>query len=90
MFDRREEPRNRIEKALDILPGKTGSRYATINCPLERDGSSIKFYPVRVLKYLLPYQLLSVQILKDAFDNRVWLPIEYDAAQIKYDVQGAP
>ena len=39
---------------------------------------------------MTPKQVSSFQILEDAFDDRFWLPVENDDAQVEYDVQNMP
>ena len=40
-----------------------------------------------VIDYFLPHQFLCSRVRKDAADNCIRLPIEYDSAQVKYDIQ---
>ena len=40
-----------------------------------------------MLEDLPPYDILDIGIVEQAADNRIRLPIEYDATQVEHDIQ---
>lgn len=66
---------------------QSGAFRAPHNGLIQAKRPSVKLRPVDVLENFRRYQFLCLCIIKNAPDDFLRLPIEYDTAQIEYDVQ---